>query len=251
MSTRVSTGRVARILAGILIAGASIAVHAQPGAVADYRFNGSLGDSLGNAPALTQLVPGDGTFIPVSFDGAAGSALAFSAGAGLSLALDGLIDGQDYSFAVLARFAAVGGWNKFIDTTALARDEGLYVHAGFVELYPSALSGAEPVEADQWYQFVMTRDLSGLVTVYLDGVEQFSLDDDVAGYAMISAERLLTFFRDDESTGNFETSPGAVKRIRLFNRALTAAEVARLENDRGGEVIFRNGFDPAPVMRER
>ncbi len=180
-----------------------------------------------------------------------GLALTFSEGAGLSLMLDGLIDGQDYTFAVLARFEDVGSWSKFIDTKALVEDDGLYIHNGFVELYPSGSYGNVLVENNEWYQFVMTRDLSGAVTVYLDGVEQFSLDDQAMGYAAISAQRILTFFRDDESTGNVENSPGAVKRIRLFNRALTGEEVARLENYRGGEVVFRNGFETNPVMRAR
>src|SRR5690606_34399415 len=114
-------------------------------------------------------------FIPVSFDGVPGLALTFSEGAGISLMLDGLIDAQDYTFAVLARFEDVGSWSKFIDTKALVEDDGLYIHNGFVELYPSGSYGNVLVENNEWYQFVMTRDLSGAVTVYLDGVEQFSL----------------------------------------------------------------------------
>ena len=73
---------------------------------------------------------------------------------------------------------------------------------------------------------MLTRKASGKVTAYVDGVRQFSFRD-VDGLAVIDASDVLRFFQDDTTTGG-EHSAGAVSRIRLYDRPLTASEVAAL-----------------------
>src|SRR5690554_662291 len=68
--------------------------------VADYLFNGHLFDRLGNAPALVELVPGDGSYAAATLDGMTTTGYRFSAGAGLQLATDGLLDNDEYTIAI-------------------------------------------------------------------------------------------------------------------------------------------------------
>ena len=51
---------------------------------------------------------------------------------------------------------------------------------------------------------------------------------DSSNLATINSE--LHFFRDDFATGQFEAAPGFVDYIRVYDTALTAAEVAGLGN---------------------
>lgn len=214
--------------------------------VADYRFNYTLDDSLGLAPALTQLVPGDGAYVPVLLDGAATVGHTFSEGAGFQLSVDGVLSDQRYTMAIIMAFQQTKSYAKIVDTQALEFDAGLYAVDQSLYLYPSDTAPPESLQPDTYYQIVLTRAEDGTTTGYLDGVEQFTFDDSLDGYAMFSAERLLTFFRDDETTGNNENSEGTVLRIRLFDAALDAGQVADLEIDRVGDVVFANGFESTP-----
>jgi hypothetical protein len=63
------------------------------------------------------------------------------------------------------------------------------------------------------------------VAGYVDGVRQFAFQDG-DGLAEIASDT-LRFFVDDSETRR-EYSEGAVTRIRLYDRALTANEVAAL-----------------------
>ena len=66
------------------------------------------------------------------------------------------------------------------------------------------------------------------VTGYVDGVEQWQVPDS-AGVAVINQENTLRFFRDNDTGGaTNEHSAGAVARIRLFDRPLSATEVQHL-----------------------
>jgi hypothetical protein len=62
------------------------------------------------------------------------------------------------------------------------------------------------------------------MTGYGDGVQQVALNDG-GGTGTVSVDKVLRFLK----AGPAEQSAGAVARIRLFNRALSAGEVARLD----------------------
>ena len=78
---------------------------------------------------------------------------------------------------------------------------------------------------------VFTRDANNEVVGYVDGVEQFRLVDE-NNSTKISPGDVLHFFRDDhttESETSHENSGGTVARLRLYEGALTADEVAALD----------------------
>ena len=72
-------------------------------------------------------------------------------------------------------------------------------------------------------QVVLTRDGSGQVVGYVNGRPQFAFLD--SGNDGVIVGDTLRFFKDDGG----EESAGAVARIRLFDTALSAAEVAALD----------------------
>ena len=61
----------------------------------------------------------------------------------------------------------------------------------------------------------------------MDDAQQFSFTDSASQGVLL--DETLRFFQDNTSGGSSnEASPGAVARIRLYNKALTAEEVAAL-----------------------
>jgi len=195
-----------------------------PAAAADYRFQGSLGSRVGAAPDLVEIGEGTSAF---SDEGMIGRAvLSFARGSGLSLTPTGVIDGTEYTIEVLFRFDRLNGYRKIIDFKDGSYDDGLYVFYGCLNFYPRHMRSSIPIEADSYVQVVLTRDASARVVGYVDGIRQFAFRD-TAALAEIASES-LRFFVDDSVTEGVESSSGAVSQIRLYDRPLTANEVAAL-----------------------
>jgi OOP family OmpA-OmpF porin len=109
---------------------------------------------------------------------------------------------------------------------AATSDTGLYSYNGVLTFY-SGINGRDvAVTPNTWAQVALTRDRGGNVAGYVNGVEQFRFADD-EGDATISAADTVRFFQDDSAVSG-EQSAGAVARIRLYDRPLTAGEVAAL-----------------------
>jgi Concanavalin A-like lectin/glucanases superfamily len=196
-----------------------------PAATADYRFQGSLGSGVGGAPDLVEIGEGTSAFTDEGMIGR--SVLSFARGSGLSLSpTTDLIDGTEYTIEVLFRFDRPDGYRKIVDFEDGSVDEGLYVLDGCLNFYPRRSSSAIPIEPDSYVQVVLTRDPSSRVVGYVDGIRQFAFRD-TAAIAEI-ASKTLRFFVDDSVTGGDEYSSGAVSQIRLFDRSLTADEIAAL-----------------------
>jgi hypothetical protein len=103
-------------------------------------------------------------------------------------------------------------------------DTGLYALNGALEFYPVA-SGAGPgFGANGFVQVVLTRDGARNVRGYVNGVERFSFVDS-GNDAALDGGNVLRFFRDDGS----EASAGVLARLRVFDVALGAAQVAALD----------------------
>ena len=97
---------------------------------------------------------------------------------------------------------------------------------GYLSFYNLA-AGAAATIGSTFVQVVLTRGADGTVSGYVDGAQQFTFTD-TASQAVISNDT-LRFFQDNTSGGaGFEASPGAVARIRLYDKALTASEVGSL-----------------------
>lgn len=196
-----------------------------PAATADYRFQGSLGSKGGAAPDLLEIGDGTGAFTDEGMIGR--SVLSFTRGGGLSLSqTTGVIEGTEYTIEVLFRFDRLDGYRKIIDFSDGSDDDGLYVLDGCLNFYPRRPRSSIPIEADSYVQVVVTRDSSSRVVGYVDGIRQFAFPD-TAAVAEIGSET-LRFFVDDSVTGGDEYSSGAVSQIRLYDRRLTANEVAAL-----------------------
>jgi hypothetical protein len=81
---------------------------------------------------------------------------------------------------------------------------------------------------------VLTRNAAGNVVGYVNGVRQFSFSD-TANRAVIDGNDTLRYFKDNVSGGSGgEHSAGSVARIRLYDRALSADQVAALDRLRSG-----------------
>lgn len=203
---------------------------------ADYQFQNALASSVGTPPALTDLGPDANSFASGAVNGSSQAVLTFPADNGVQLApTTGVIPNDTYTIAVLFRFATVtggDGWRRIVDFKDGTSDRGLYVYRGALELYPDARGTTATIKAEGYVQVVLTRDSTGTVTGYVDGAKQFSFDDSLLNDAVIDANNTLRFFRDNES-GGFpgEASAGAVARIRLYDEALTAEQVAALSGN--------------------
>jgi hypothetical protein len=82
---------------------------------------------------------------------------------------------------------------------------------------------------------VVTRDAgSDVVAVYVNGVQVMQFVD-VNGIAEFTGlSNVVRLFQDDDLTGGIEAASGFVDRIRIYNRDLSAAEVAALVFDQRG-----------------
>lgn len=205
--------------------------------VADYRFESSYASSLAGAPPLVEMVPGGGTF---ENDARLGrTTWHFAAGTGLALDTTGLVPAGQYSVAMQIRISDINPYMKLLDTSGLQLDTGYYVLSKDIGFYDEDFGTVDgPLVPDVYFNIVLTRALDGTTVGYVDGDERFRFTD-TDGQALIPADGLLYFVIDDEVTHG-ENSAGALARLRVFDTALTAAEVAALG---GSTRIFRNGFE--------
>ncbi len=153
---------------------------------------------------------------------------AFTASHGLSLS-GGLTNTGDYSIAMNFDFSNLSGYRKILDFDNLQLDYGLYTLGAALNFYPitvtqqGALSPSTPVE------LVFTRNAaSHLITAYVNGASLLSAVDTLSPAVFSGPAGIIYFFTDDTTvTGNDPT--GSVQRIRLYDGALTAAQVTALD----------------------
>lgn len=222
MQGRVSLGILFLFLSGLMLISAP-PVHASAALVADYQMQNSKASSVGTAPALTDI--GTTSFGTESVDGTNCTVLQWDAGNGLNLSTTNLISGT-YTIVMLVRLDTTTSFRKLIDFKDQSTDPGLYNYGGQLYFYPFT-HGTKMLADDRYAQIVITRDGSELVTGYVDGVYMFDYSDTL-DYGVPSFLNQLRFFIDDTSTSG-EESGGAVARIRIYDDALTANEVAALD----------------------
>jgi hypothetical protein len=181
-----------------------------------YDFNGSLADQMGG-PAL---IADGGTLVDGHY--------VFGMNQGLRLS-GALADPSNYSIVLVGQLSSLANfWNKVIDFQERTSDAGLYVAGSHLTLYPGA-AGPDTITANQDFQLTLTRDgASGETDIYLNGVLQQIYSGAVSS-AAIPSNNVLTFFEDDKLTIS-EATAGSVDSIAIYDRALTAAEVANLTN---------------------
>ena len=187
--------------------------------IRDYELNGSLADSLGGA----SLIADGGTIGATRYS--------FGVNQGLSLAYSALSSLRLYSIETVFTFEQFNIWRKIIDYNARTTDDGFYFDPGnkldFFPITSSATAVTTPVDV----HVVLTRDAaSGIVNGYLNGALEFSFNDAGGLGVFRGTDNLVHFFEDDAATGFGEASRGSVDCIRIYNTALSAAEVASLSS---------------------
>jgi YD repeat-containing protein len=191
---------------------------------ADYQFQNSRSSSVGSPPALTDI-GGTNSFSSATVDSTSTTVLTFSQNNGLSLSsTSGVTSSSTYSIVMLFSFQSTSGFRRVADFKNGSSDYGVYVNDGKLRFYPAANASSASISANTYVQVVLTRDSSGTVTGYVDGVQQFQFSDS-SSYGVIDSNNTLRFFKDD---GSSEASAGSVARIRIYNGALTATQVAAL-----------------------
>jgi hypothetical protein len=167
--------------------------------------------------------------------------LTFAVGSGLSLSpLSSILPATGrYTIGLQARMDGVSGdgYSKLVDFANGTLDPGLYDYFGHLDFYSYPGAGS-PVIGTGYGDIVLTRDKSGAVAGYYNGNLQFWTSDSIHGWGVVNASDILRFFVDDSVGSGTEMSSGAVARIRVWNDALSAADVRELT-----DTIFHDGFE--------
>lgn len=249
MSSRIkSNPSLARSGAALLL-GFALALPSQAALVGSYSFEES--------PGATTAAPTVGTV-----SGALNGLASFAPGAGingsgaLSLSRGGLVDmgnnfgfASSYSIAIWVKLAngdanvqvpfgkhvAGAGVGYFM---AIGNAGDGCCAAGVAQLYPGSyplVGGTTPVNDGAWHQLIGTFDAAAQVAaLYVDG----QLQNSVAGAG--TQINTTSFLLGGTTAG--PTYDGLLDELRIFDNALTAAEVRTLYGDAG------NGNDiPEPA----
>lgn len=211
---RISSGMPVAVL-GLCLAwspnlAASMLVHT-------FLFNNSLADGTGSAT--------------MTANGGSLTATQYVFGANQGLTLTGAANSlSDYSIEMEFNLATVSGFNKILDFKNLTSDRGLYVAFGGIRFFDLATGGS--IAANTPVRVVLTRTAAtDELRVFVNGATAFTVADPL-GRGIFTGP--LQFFRDDN--GGSEASAGAVDLIRVYNGALTAAEVESLTSPGPSEV---------------
>lgn len=211
---------------------------------ADYNFQNTFDSSIGAAPALQPEGAGTASFGTATVNGSPRTVYNFNGGAGLVAQTNGVISPNTYSVVFYATLAPIGSSDiaKLLDFKNLTSDAGVYNVANIPTFYNATTqvaNGTTPFPIDgSFAQFVLTRNATNTVSVYLNGALEFSFLDS-GSLAVIddpssTNEFLHLFFDDNQNTIvtnglNLEDANGSIARLRLYDGALTTAEVSALD----------------------
>jgi Concanavalin A-like lectin/glucanases superfamily/PEP-CTERM motif len=182
-----------------------------------------LGDSadVHGGPAIV----GEGGSFGTNALGATG----YSFGANQGLVLSNVLPANVYTIDFSYSFDADSGYRKLIDFKSLTSDSGLYNLSQTLNFYP-VTSGAALLVAGSLARVTLTRDATDRVVGYVNGIEQFSFKDGSGLASFSDPQQLGRMFHDDNATGGRESSSGFVDYVRIYDVALSAAEVGALTN---------------------
>jgi hypothetical protein len=234
-------GARAAVVAGVACLAAPPFAASADAAVlqADFHFN----DTHSSATGQTMSPMGQSAFVTEPIDGTSRRVLSLPTGDGLSLTTAGLAPSGSYSVVMLFRLDPGAGKRKLLDFAGGSLDAGLYLCGDgqlLLELMTGTPCGTGP-GLSAFVQVVLTRDgPADDVRAYLDGALQVTQSS--AQAAQLGPE--LRFLRDDGLPPVDESSIGSVARIRVYDGALTAAEVGAL--DRVDAVAPDTAIDAGP-----
>jgi hypothetical protein len=197
---------------------------------ADYQLQSTYNSAVSGAPNLVNI---GGGFQTETVDGSSRTVFKFAKNNGLQLSPTTPIipHNNQYTIVLLLRFEQVSGYNRVIDFKSGDPDSGAYIQDGHLE------HGGGRIVANQYVQIVYTRDgTKESQRGYVDGVRVLDGLSASASDLPIGPSNTLVFFIDDGD----ESSIGAIARLRIYDRALSDAEVAALDR--------LPGPPPAPVV---
>jgi sulfatase modifying factor 1 len=243
------------------------------GLVAYYPFNGTLNDESGYAKHLVEV---SGAQLAESFDGANDALRTTSLTYAKSLANSGIVGNQERTYSLWVLSDGPQPWPQGIAFgigTSGAQDgnaSGVVINSrnggivAFDNNGPPIETGLVAGLYDRWQHVVVTYvDNAGSARIYLNGREvPFVLPDNnpLATIATSEGPIGISTGRDpsDLDGPNGRGFNGLVDNVRLYNRALSAAEalqlfeseVERLDSDQDGLIdlvelrLADLGFDP-------
>ena len=184
----------------------------------DYELSGSLSDLQGG-PTLVAL---GGTL--------ADNGYYLGPNQGLSLS-SAVANPAEYSLEVVFKWTNLsGGWQKIVDFHNLTSDVGLYTAGSGLHFVDRAFTGGL-FSANTIYHLVLTRNAAtDIVRAYINGDEVWNFVDSQDAAVLDGPNNIIRFFQDDTATGHTQAQSGFVDRIRIYNRALSLAEVAAIYN---------------------
>jgi hypothetical protein len=205
----------------IAVACAALATFAAQAADPTHLY--LLGDTTDvyGGPAIV----GEGGTFGTSALGATGYQFEANQGLVLSNVLTANIYTIDFSYS----FDATSGYRKLIDFKSLTNDAGLYSLSERLNFYPIS-SGNVTLSAGTLARVTLTRDAAGVVAGYVNGVQEITFTDTGNQATFSDPQQLGRLFHDDNATGGRESSSGFVDYVRIYDVALSAAEVGALTN---------------------
>ncbi|MBI5160680.1 MAG: glycoside hydrolase family 2 [Micrococcales bacterium] len=193
----------------------------------------TVADSVGQNP-LT--VSGGATWVP----GKAGNALQLDGSTGYAASTGTVLptDNRNYSVSAWVRFDQLGGAFQTVVAEDGAQTSAFFLQysgadqrLAFSFANARALASGITVEPNRWYNLVGVRDVTASsLTIYVDGQKAGSVS--VLGNGD-TATGPLTVGRGRYNGGPVDYLDGAVDQVRVFDRALSAGEVATLYSQGG------------------
>src|SRR4029079_3441926 len=162
-------------------------------------------------------------------------------------------------------------WVKLIDFKNQTLDDGFYTEdsdgfggtgvASIIEFFGAGFaSSADPVVfPNEWVHLVLTRDAAGNVAAYAQGLEAFSDVDEAGDLGFNAANNVMRFLQDDNFSPNYgppggpvyETTPGQIDFLRIYDSALSASDVAALVPEPSSFVLALIGLAAVIWFRRR
>jgi hypothetical protein len=209
-----------------------------------YEFNNTLAANEDGAPLLAAINPiGQNYFTTANVFGETRTVYRFdgnnnpvSEQAGLSLDTRSLIDSDVFSIEMVFSFDQdLLSWQRILDVSNRRNDGGLYINTSQkLAVYPVG-NGSDTFTFGVFHHVILTNDGANNINAYLDGMHQFNLTTtslNFSSHTTANSDKLMHFFADNlTGPGLYEFADGYVSLIRLYDVELSAAEVARLNND--------------------
>ena len=215
-----------------------LSATAQAGIIPVANFNFSSGSLQSGQAALLAVDPqGKSGFVTDTVFGEQQQVYRFDSSssdrakqAGLQLDSRNLID-DAYSVDLVFKFDMFSlSYQRIFDVSARHSDHGQYaIDSGRLNLYGASTSSTARMMAGVYNRLTLTNSGNDLVSAYLNGTLLYEATTkvlDLDTFGAVNPNRLMSFFLDD----SYEWTAGNIASLRLYNTALTGADVTAIGN---------------------